>query len=171
MHARFVLACTGSYLSQIGSDQKGEGIYGIRRTYRTSLCTWLGRIGIIKISKESGGHASQDSNVCSCGLILMFMQTIFWCTWAHIFAKLGQLRKMNVSMESGEHVGHFWVDHWFKYISQQACALQSCVNGPITQPNWVRSERLKYLWNQGNMWDISEQTVSSKHIHQYAYTL
>ena len=62
----------------------------------------LGQIRKIKVSMESGGHASHDY-VCTLALILMFMQTIFWCTQAYILAKLGQIRKMNVSLEYGEH--------------------------------------------------------------------
>ena len=40
MHASYVLACTGPYLSQIGSDQKHQGIYGIGRTCWTCLITY-----------------------------------------------------------------------------------------------------------------------------------
>ena len=39
VHAPYVLAFTGPYVSQIGSDQRYESIYGIRRIYRTSLST------------------------------------------------------------------------------------------------------------------------------------
>ena len=39
MHARYFLACLGPYLSQIGSDQRDQGIYGIRRSCRTFLST------------------------------------------------------------------------------------------------------------------------------------
>ena len=39
VHAPYMLACTGPYLSQIGSDQRDQIIYGIRRTCRFSLST------------------------------------------------------------------------------------------------------------------------------------
>ena len=40
VHACYVLACLGPYLSQIGLDKKDEGIYGIGRTYQTYLSTY-----------------------------------------------------------------------------------------------------------------------------------
>ena len=33
--------------------------------------------------------------------LLMCMQNDFWCAWAHILAKLGQIREIRVSIESG----------------------------------------------------------------------
>ena len=39
VHARYILAFLGPYLSQIGSDQRDQGIYGIRRSCRTFLST------------------------------------------------------------------------------------------------------------------------------------
>ena len=38
--------------------------------------------------------------------------------------------------------------------------LYAYVNRPIPEPNWVGSERLKYLWYQENMPDLSEIKVS-----------
>ena len=127
------------------SDWNDEDIYGIRGTCQS----WL---------------------VCTWALILMFMQTIFWCSQAHILAKLGEIRKIKLSIESGEHAWHFWADNWFKHISQWACELYFCMQGPITRSNWVRSERLRYLWNQGNILDISElqyypSTQANMHKH------
>ena len=37
IHAPYFLVCLGLYLSPIGSDQRDQVIYGIRRTYRTWL--------------------------------------------------------------------------------------------------------------------------------------
>ena len=39
IHAHYVLACLGPYLSQNGLDEKDEGIYRIGRTYGTYLST------------------------------------------------------------------------------------------------------------------------------------
>ena len=41
MHAPYVLACRGPYLSRIGSDQRDESIYGIRRRGPTFLSTYF----------------------------------------------------------------------------------------------------------------------------------
>ena len=81
MHACYVLACEGPYLSQK-----------------------LGRINEIKVSMESGGHAGPlwAQNLTQAHN-LAFMHAMFLCAWAHISAKLGWIRKMKVSMELGEH--------------------------------------------------------------------
>ena len=49
--------------------------------------------------------------------------------------------------------------------------LCACVYRPISQPNWVNSERLKYLWNQDNTLDLSEHIIWPKHISLPACTL
>ena len=41
VHANYFLVYTGPYLSQIGSDQKDEGIYGIWGTCQTFLSRLL----------------------------------------------------------------------------------------------------------------------------------
>ena len=124
----------------------------------------LGQIREIKVSMKSGEHteAVRAHNMTkACKLACMHAMCLH--AQAHISAKLGQIRKMKVSMESGEHARHFWADYWFNRIIQWAFALYSCMHAPITGLNWVRSERLRYLRNQGNILDISEQTVLSKH--------
>merc|ERR1712112_584952 len=83
MHARYILACLGPYLSQIGSDRKDRDIYGI------------------------GGHAGHDYDVCTCARkharMLACMHAIFWRAVAHISAKLGRIGKIEISMELGGH--------------------------------------------------------------------
>ena len=58
---------------------------------------------------ELWGPANQDYDVCACACkharMLACMHNIFWCAWAHISAKLGHIREIKVSMESGEHAG------------------------------------------------------------------
>ena len=39
----------------------------------------LGQIRKIEISKESGGHASHDYDICACACKHACMQSIFWC--------------------------------------------------------------------------------------------
>ena len=41
MHAHYFLACLGPYLGQIGSDQRYQGIYTIRRSCWTSLSKYF----------------------------------------------------------------------------------------------------------------------------------
>ena len=45
----------------------------------------------------------------------------------------------------------------------QACVHARYVLGPISQPNWVRSERWRYLWNMENIPDLSEYIMWTKH--------
>ena len=195
MYALYFLACLGPFLSNIWSDQIYQGIYGIRgtcQTYLSTLCdqytqvsmhacyillcrdSYLGQIGQnreIKIFMKPWGHTRHvwAQNISKAHK-LVCMHAIFLHAQAHILAKLGEIRKIKLSIESGEHAWHFWADNWFKHISQWACELYSCMQGPITRSNWVRSERLRYLWNQGNILDISElqyypNTQASMHKH------
>ena len=59
---------------------------------------------------ELGGHASHDYDICTCARkharMLACMHTIFWRAYAPISANLGQIRKIEISMESGGHAGH-----------------------------------------------------------------
>ena len=50
-----------------------------------------------------------------------------------------------------------------KHASQCACTLCACMHRPISQPNWIRSEISKYLWNQDNMLDLSEHISQPEH--------
>ena len=52
---------------------------------------------------------------------------------------------------------------WPEHSSLHACTLCACMQGPISQPNWVGSERSKYLWNQDNIPDLSEHISQPKH--------
>ena len=65
----------------------------------------LGQIRKIEISKESGGHAGHDYDICACACKHACMQSIFWHAYARISAKLGWIREIKVYMESGEHAG------------------------------------------------------------------
>ena len=42
------------------------------------------------------------------------------------------------------------------YAGKWAPWISACMQRPITQPNWARSQRLKYLWNQEKILDLSE---------------
>ena len=80
--ARYMLVYTGPYFSQIGSDQRDQGIYAIREacwTYLTALY-------------DPSTQASVHAPLCL-------------RAQAHISAKLGQIREIKVSMKSGEHAG------------------------------------------------------------------
>ena len=69
VQAHYVLVCTGTYLSQIGMDQRHQSIYGIRRPPRAHnlsqackhaqvyISAKLGQIREIKVSMESVEHA------------------------------------------------------------------------------------------------------------------
>ena len=43
-----------------------------------------------------------------------------------------------------------------EHTSLHACTLYACMLRPISQPNWVGSERWRYIWNRENIQDISE---------------
>ena len=51
VHAPYVLACTGPYLSQIGMDQRDQSFYGIRKTGTTFLTSYF------TLSKQASEHA------------------------------------------------------------------------------------------------------------------
>ena len=58
---------------------------------------------------EMGEHAGHYYDVCACAHkhthMIGCMHTIFWHAYAHISAKLGPIREIKVSTESGEHDG------------------------------------------------------------------
>ena len=87
VHANYFLVYMGPYLCQIRSAEKDECIYGIWGTRWTFLSRQL-----IQVYKPAG------------------MCTTILREWTHNSAKLGQIREIEVSMESGEYVGHFWAD-------------------------------------------------------------
>ena len=62
-----------------------------------------------------GGHAGQDCDVCAGHVCthnvtqahkIACINTIFLCPWTHVSAKLGQIKEIKVSMDSGEHAEH-----------------------------------------------------------------
>ena len=59
-----------------------------------------------------GGHAGHDCDVCACHVCthnvtqahkIACINTIFFCPWTHVSAKLGQIKEIKVSMDLGEH--------------------------------------------------------------------
>ena len=82
MHACYVLACSGPYLSQIGLDQKDEGIYGIRRSYQTYLST------LYKPSTQACLHA----------------RYVLECTGPYL-SQIGMDQEIKLYIESGDHAG------------------------------------------------------------------
>ena len=64
-----------------------------------------------KISIGLEGHTSHCYDVCAYArkhACMLCMHNIFWCAQAPTSAKLGQIREIKVSMESGEYVGNGW---------------------------------------------------------------
>ena len=80
------------------------------------------------------------------------------CFSPHISAKLGQIREIKISMES-EHAGPLEHIIWPEHAGLHAYTLCAYIHRPISQPNWIESERSKYLWNQENMPDLSEHKI------------
>ena len=143
MHALYVLVFMDPYLCQIGSDQKDQNIYGIRRyagpfwahnmtkacklacmhlmclRAQAHISAKLGEVREIKISMEPGEHAGPlwaHNLTQACKLVCMHAMCL--CAWAHISAKLGQIREIKVSMESGKHARPLWAHNL-----NQACKL------------------------------------------------
>ena len=69
----------------------------------------MGHLQKVEISTELGRHAGHyyDDCACACKHARMpaCMHTTFWHAQANISAKLGQIKVIKVSMESGEHAG------------------------------------------------------------------
>ena len=80
LHAHYFLACLGPYLREIMSDQRYQSIYGIRRTCK--IC--------MNIKFDPSMQASVHAPMYLCALV-------------NNSAKLGPIREIKVSMESGEH--------------------------------------------------------------------
>ena len=98
VQARYVLSWMGPYLSRIGMDQRDQSIYGIRKTGPTFLSTYT-------------SHQAHK---------LMCMHPMCLCAQANISVKLGRIREIKVSMESGEHVGPLWA-HNLTQAHKLAC--------------------------------------------------
>ena len=64
-------------------------------------------------------------------------------------------------MESGGHTGHDYgvCAYAHKHACMLKCTLLSGVLRPISQQNWVQSERSRYLRNQEIMPDLSEHKI------------
>ena len=90
----------------------------------------LGWIREIEISTELGGHACHDYDVCACArkhaCMLVCMHITFWRASANISAKLGQIRAIKVSMESGEHAGPVWA-HNLTVTRKLVCMHAMCL--------------------------------------------
>ena len=120
-------------------------------------------------SEEQAQPFWAHSSPQACKLVHMHLMCL--CAQAYISAKLGRIRGIKVSMESGEHANLSEHIIWPKHASLHACMLCACMLGPISQANWVKSERSKYLWNQKNMPDISGHKILPEHTSLRAYTL
>ena len=140
VHAHYVLAFMGPYLSQIGMDQRDQ------------------------ITMESEDHAGPLWALTSprqCQLVCMHPRCL--CAQAHISAKLGWIREIKVSINQknisdlSEHM------IWPKNGRLHTCTLFACMHRPISQPNLVRLERLGYVWNSENIQDLSEYIIHPKH--------
>ena len=60
---------------------------------------------------------------------------------------------------------------WPEHASLGAGTLCAYVQRPTSQPNLVKSEQSKYLWNQENIPDLSEHIIWPKHASLCACTL
>ena len=58
-----------------------------------------------------------------------------------------------------------------KHASWHACTICAWLNRAISQPNWVGSERSKYIGNQVNMPDLSEHIIWPNHTNQHTCKL
>ena len=82
---------------------------------------------------------------------------------AHISDKLVWIRESRYlwnqenMLDLSEHM--IWPEH----ASLQACTLFACMLRPISQPNWVGSERWRYIWNRDNIPDLLECSIQPKH--------
>ena len=114
----------------------------------------LDQIKVIQISMKLGKHTCHDFHVCVCACkhahILACMHITFWHAQTHISAKLCQIREIKLSS------------------MQEHCY---CMHRLISQPNQVRLEISRYLWNQGNMLDISVHIMWLKQTIQHACML
>ena len=102
------------------------------------------------------------------GLVHTIIQTCWHaCTTfssvLRLSTKLGQIREIKVSMKSGEHTGAVQAHNMTQAYKLVYMQTFSCMHRLISQPNWVGSEWLSYLWNQENMLDLSEHIEWPKH--------
>ena len=93
VHAGYVFACRGPYISQIWLDQRDQSIYGIRRK--------------MKVSIESGEHTGPiwvhnmtQAHKLAC------MHIIFLLAQTQISAKFCHSSKIKISMESQDYFPH-----------------------------------------------------------------
>ena len=128
MHAHYVLAWTGPYLSQIGIDQKDESIYGIRRSCWTSLNTYF------TTSPQASMHAP---NMLACrGPYLSQIesdqrdQSIYGIRRT---CRTSLSTKFDPSMQACVHT-HYFLACLGPYLSLHAWLLCACVHRPIYQP-------------------------------------
>ena len=103
MNTCYLHGCIGQYLSQIGSNQKDQSIYGFKehaRPFWAHNLTW--------------------ASTLAC------MHAMCWHAWAHISAICGWIRKMKVFMELGEHTRPIWV-HNTTQARKRVCIHAMCL--------------------------------------------
>ena len=149
MHAHYMIVCIGSYLSLIWSNYRDQRIYGIRRTCLTSLehIIW-----------------PENASLHACTLCAYMHRPISQPNWVG-----SERSKYLWNQENMPDLSEHMI--WPKHTSLHACMLWTCVLGPlyawelrpISQSNWVRSERWRYLWNWENIPHLSEYIIQPKH--------
>ena len=122
-----VIACTGSYLSQIRSDWRYQGIYGIRETCWTYLCILCGS------NKQSSMHA--------CYIL----------AWTDPFISSIESNQRDYGIRG--HDGHVWAHTiWPRHISMHAWTLHFCMPGSITLPDCRDKGMYGILWRGRRPW-------------------
>ena len=74
---------------------------------RAHILAQLEQILDIEVSTEVKGHIGHEYDVCAYALkqacILICMHALFLYAWEIILAKIGQIREIELSMETGGH--------------------------------------------------------------------
>ena len=97
IHAHYVPACTGPYLSQIGSDQRDQNIYGIRTCWTSGAhnLTRACRLAcLIKLCAQRGLACSPYSIDTLISLIQPNLAEIWACACKHIGCMHTSLRAL-----------------------------------------------------------------------------
>ena len=139
VHAHYFFAGLGPYLSLFGSDWKDRDIYGIVGTFPSWLRYQSTCMGACTLSSV---HAHY---FLAC--LGQYISQIGWDQRDQSLYRIRRTCPTCLSTVSPEHA------------SLCASMLCACVLRTISQPNWVWSERSKYLRNQENMPDLSEHKI------------
>ena len=147
MHARYVLACSGLYLSQTGSDQRYQSIDRIRRTYQTCLSTLFER------STQFCLHARYVL-VCICPYLSRFGS---------------DPKDRDMYGIEGTCRSWLWCLSTSTHASVHAHYFLACIGPNISQIGL--DQRSKYLYNQENILDLCDHIVWPEHASLHACTL